>query len=238
MAEQQCRARHAGAGRRRGRAVRGRAAVHPERAARPSIGDGTLVLEVAQDLGETHRALHRHGQHRRPGARPGGDRHRRADHRAGRAGDARPHPQRHRRADRRARPGQHREALPDPPRGAGLRGPGDRRPRSWSPASRWSTCWRPTCKGGKIGLFGGAGVGKTVLIQELINNIAKAHGGVLGVRRRRRAHARGQRPLPRDDRRRRHQARRGHHRRLQGGAGLRPDERAAGRARARRRCPA
>ena len=32
-------------------------------------------------------------------------------------------------------------------------------------------------KGGKIGLFGGAGVGKTVLIQELINNIAKAHGG-------------------------------------------------------------
>lgn len=31
----------------------------------------------------------------------------------------------------------------------------------------------PYCKGGKIGLFGGAGVGKTVLIQELINNIAK-----------------------------------------------------------------
>merc|ERR1712088_617087 len=36
----------------------------------------------------------------------------------------------------------------------------------------------PYCKGGKIGLFGGAGVGKTVLIMELINNIAKAHGGV------------------------------------------------------------
>src|ERR1700678_285974 len=36
----------------------------------------------------------------------------------------------------------------------------------------------PYAKGGKIGLFGGAGVGKTVLIQELINNIAKAHGGV------------------------------------------------------------
>ncbi|MBV9653768.1 MAG: F0F1 ATP synthase subunit beta, partial [Acetobacteraceae bacterium] len=34
----------------------------------------------------------------------------------------------------------------------------------------------PYLKGGKIGLFGGAGVGKTVLIQELINNIAKAHG--------------------------------------------------------------
>lgn len=36
----------------------------------------------------------------------------------------------------------------------------------------------PYAKGGKIGLFGGAGVGKTVLIQELINNIAKEHGGI------------------------------------------------------------
>ena len=35
----------------------------------------------------------------------------------------------------------------------------------------------PYNKGGKIGLFGGAGVGKTVLIMELINNVAKAHGG-------------------------------------------------------------
>ena len=35
----------------------------------------------------------------------------------------------------------------------------------------------PYAKGGKIGLFGGAGVGKTVMIMELINNIAKAHGG-------------------------------------------------------------
>lgn len=36
----------------------------------------------------------------------------------------------------------------------------------------------PYAKGGKVGLFGGAGVGKTVLIQELINNIAKGHGGL------------------------------------------------------------
>ena len=35
----------------------------------------------------------------------------------------------------------------------------------------------PYAKGGKVGLFGGAGVGKTVLIMELINNIAKGHGG-------------------------------------------------------------
>jgi hypothetical protein len=65
----------------------------------------------------------------------------------------------------------------------------------------------PYVKGGKIGLFGGAGVGKTVLIQELINNVAKGTAA-LGVRRRRRAHPRGQRPLPRDDRVRRHQGRR------------------------------
>ena len=36
----------------------------------------------------------------------------------------------------------------------------------------------PYSKGGKIGLFGGAGVGKTVLIQELINNIAKGYDGI------------------------------------------------------------
>ena len=36
----------------------------------------------------------------------------------------------------------------------------------------------PYAKGGKIGLFGGAGVGKTVTIQELINNIAQEHGGI------------------------------------------------------------
>ena len=36
---------------------------------------------------------------------------------------------------------------------------------------------QPFLKGGKIGLFGGAGVGKTVMIQELINNVAKQHGG-------------------------------------------------------------
>merc|ERR1712028_118797 len=35
----------------------------------------------------------------------------------------------------------------------------------------------PYAKGGRIGLFGGAGVGKTVLIMELINNVAKGHGG-------------------------------------------------------------
>ena len=44
---------------------------------------------------------------------------------------------------------------------------------SLSPALRLLICSTPYAKGGKIGLFGGAGVGKTVLIMELINNIAK-----------------------------------------------------------------
>ena len=48
--------------------------------------------------------------------------------------------------------------------------------RCSKPASRSSTC-SPYAKGGKVGLFGGAGVGKTVLIQELIRNIAEEHEG-------------------------------------------------------------
>ena len=55
----------------------------------------------------------------------------------------------------------------------------------------------PFVKGGKIGLFGGAGVGKTVVIQELINNVAEGARRPVGVLRRGRAHPRGQRPLPR-----------------------------------------
>ena len=42
----------------------------------------------------------------------------------------------------------------------------------------------PFNKGGKVGLFGGAGVGKTVTLMELIRNIAIEHSGLLGVRRR------------------------------------------------------
>ena len=49
--------------------------------------------------------------------------------------------------------------------------------KSWKLALKLSTSFAPITKGGKVGLFGGAGVGKTVLIQELINNIAKFHSG-------------------------------------------------------------
>ena len=47
---------------------------------------------------------------------------------------------------------------------------------------------QPFLKGGKIGLFGGAGVGKTVIIQELINNVASQARRLFGLCRRRRAH--------------------------------------------------
>ena len=51
------------------------------------------------------------------------------------------------------------------------------RPRFSRRASRPSTFSSPTCAAARSGLFGGAGVGKTVLIQELINNLAQEHGG-------------------------------------------------------------
>ena len=59
----------------------------------------------------------------------------------------------------------------------------------------------PYQRGGKIGLFGGAGVGKTVLIMELINNVAKGHGGFsvfagVGERTREVWHAQSRRSLP------------------------------------------
>ena len=56
----------------------------------------------------------------------------------------------------------------------------------------------PFVRGGKVGLFGGAGVGKTVLIQELIHNVAMRARRRLRLRGRRGADARGQRPLARD----------------------------------------
>ena len=87
------------------------------------------------------------------------------------------YPERHRRAGRRARPRSRRRA---PCRSIARHRTSSTsrpKPRSWSRASRSSTCWRPYAKGGKIGLFGGAGVGKTVTIMELINNVAMGHGG-------------------------------------------------------------
>ena len=67
--------------------------------------------------------------------------------------------------------------------------------KSWKQGSKVIDLLAPYLKGGKVGLFGGAGVGKTVLIQELIHNIAQEHGGIsvfTGVGERTRE---GERPL-------------------------------------------
>ena len=80
----------------------------------------------------------------------------------------------------------------------------------------------PYARGGKIGLFGGAGVGKTVLIQELINNIAKGHGGVsvfAGVGERTREGNDLYHEFPRRRRHRQERCGRGDLRRLEGGTG-------------------
>ena len=93
--------------------------------------------------------------------------------------DARPRAERARPPGGLPRPAGEREgALADPP-------PGARRSRTSPPSSQMFETGikvidliEPYLKGGKIGLFGGAGVGKTVIIQELIHNIALKHGGV------------------------------------------------------------
>ncbi len=182
--------------------------------------------------GREHGALHRHGRDRGPGARPGGDRHRRPDRRAGRRRHARAHPQRHRRAGGREGPGRRERD------GAPIHQPAPEYVAQSTETEILVTGIKvvdllaPYSKGGKIGLFGGAGVGKTVLIMELINNIAKVHSGYsvfAGV---------GERTREGNDLYHemiefgRHQARRS--RREPGGAGLWPDERAAGRPRPRR----
>jgi F-type H+-transporting ATPase subunit beta len=75
-----------------------------------------------------------------------------------------------------AGPVKHEDQAPIHQEATGIRRAvdGSRNPRHRHQGRRPSG---PYAKGGKIGLFGGAGVGKTVLIMELINNIAKAHGG-------------------------------------------------------------
>ena len=139
---------------------------------RPHAGAGS-----GAGTGRAHRPLHRHGQHRRHGARPGSGRHRRADQRSGRPGTL----------------GRILNVIGDPidekgPVTAIKRMPIHRDAPTFEEQATSAEILvtgikvvdllAPYLKGGKVGLFGGAGVGKTVLIQELINNIAKAHGGV------------------------------------------------------------
>ena len=137
-----------------------------------------LVLEVAQHLGEnTVRTIAMDATDGLTRGQPVA-RHRRADPRARRPDDARPHPERHRRADRRTRPGRCRDMRAPIHAEAPLFVDQSTETGILVTGIKVIDLLAPYAKGGKIGLFGGAGVGKTVLIQELINNIAKGHGGI------------------------------------------------------------
>ena len=104
-------------------------------------------------------------------------RHRRPGDGAGRQGDARPRLQPARRADRRPRSGRGRRVLADPPRSAAASPICRPRPKLFETGIKVIDLLTPFVRGGKAGLFGGAGLGKTVILTELIARIASAHGG-------------------------------------------------------------
>ena len=78
----------------------------------------------------------------------------------------------------RTRPGQGRQVLSDSPRRRRRLVDQSTSPQILTTGIKVIDLICPFLKGGKVGAFGGAGVGKTVVIMELINNIAKLHGGV------------------------------------------------------------
>ena len=132
---------------------------------------------MQQHLGRRPRPRGRDGRHRRPPARRRGDRHRRPDHGPGRPRTL----------------GRIFNLLGEPIDNAGEVEADDRWPihrpapsvEDLAPAQeiletgiKVVDLLAPYAKGGKVGLFGGAGVGKTVLIQELIRNIAEEHEGL------------------------------------------------------------
>jgi F-type H+-transporting ATPase subunit beta len=135
-----------------------------------------LVLEVAQQLGEstvrciamdTSEGLVR-GQPVRDTGAPIAV--------SGRRRHPRPHHERHRGAGGRSRPDPGRRPAPDPSARSSY-AEQSTEAQILVTGIKVVDLLAPYAKGGKIGLFGGAGVGKTVLIMELINNVAKAHGG-------------------------------------------------------------
>ncbi len=136
-----------------------------------------LTLEVAQHLGESQ--VRTIAMASTDGLTRGHvrGRHRRADHDPRRQGDARPHPQRRRRAGRQG-PGHQRHQVYPIHRPAPPFDEQSTKVEMFETGIKVVDLLEPYTQGGKTGLFGGAGVGKTVLIQELINNIAKQHGGI------------------------------------------------------------
>ena len=82
------------------------------------------------------------------------------------------------RADRRAGPGERARALPDPPRRRSRSRSVRTFPEVFETGLKAIDLLTPFPRGGKIALFGGAGVGKTVVIMELIRNVGHEHQGV------------------------------------------------------------
>ena len=136
----------------------------------------SVILEVQQHLGEGRVRTVAMEAHRRHGARHEGHRPGRPHPRAGGQGDAGPRDQRDRRAGGRAGP-HRREARMPIHRPAPLFDEQTTHEEMFETGIKVIDLIQPFLKGGKIGLFGGAGVGKTVVIMELINNVAKNHGG-------------------------------------------------------------
>ena len=183
-------------------------------------GQDPLVCEVQQHLGNNWvRAV---AMTTTDGLARGvdGRRHRRADHRAGRRGDPRPRVRRARPADRRQGPGRGRRRTCPSTAQAPAFDEQSTEVEVFETGLKVIDLICPFKKGGKIGIFGGAGVGKTVIIQELIRNVAQEHAGYsvfAGVGERSRE---GNDLIARDDRVGRPR---------QDGVRVRPDERAARR---------
>ena len=136
----------------------------------------TLTLEVAQHLGDNLVRTHLDAAHRRPGPRRRGHRHRCVDLGAGRRRRQGPRVQRARRLPGRPRLRRglrHWSIHRKPPPFAEL----EPRTEMLETGLKVVDLLTPYVRGGKIALFGGAGVGKTVLIQEMINRIARNFGG-------------------------------------------------------------
>ena len=144
----------------------------------PLLGKTKLTLEVQQHLGDNW--VRTVAMSTTDGLKRGMEvaRHRQAHLHAGGRRRHGPRLQRHRQPGGRARPGRRREILSRSTAPAPTLIDQSTTPQILTTGIKVIDLICPFLKGGKVGAFGGAGVGKTVVIMELINNIAKLHGGV------------------------------------------------------------
>ena len=136
-----------------------------------------LVLEVQDELGNNQVRCLAMGSTDGLVRGTAVDQHRRPDHGPGRRRHARPHLQRARQGDRLATSRSKPRRLWPIHRDAPTFAAQDPTPKIFETGIKVIDLMAPYTRGGKVGLFGGAGVGKTVLIQELIRNIAQVHKG-------------------------------------------------------------